>query len=74
LRAAEKQAVLEEIARQNNKDVEEDEVEEVKEQESPFATGVSILDEVTAVVIDNCSGYMKAGFAGTASDLSPVRV
>jgi hypothetical protein len=61
----EKQAKLEEIARQNKEEEGEKEVEEPQEQQSPFVGGESInTEEVQAIIIDNCSSLMKAGFAG----------
>jgi hypothetical protein len=66
-----RQAKLEEIARLNKEEEEAaqtaaasavDQTE--KQQENIFAGAVDITDEVQAIVIDNCSGLMKAGFAG----------
>ena len=61
----EKQAKLEEMARQHQEEEGEKEVQEPQEQQSPFLGDERInTEEVQAIVIDNCSSLMKAGFAG----------
>ena len=61
----ERQAKLEEMARQHQEAEGEKEVQEPQEQQSPFLGDERVnTEEVQAIVIDNCSSLMKAGFAG----------